>query len=51
MAKEVAHVGSKFEEEHGFGKAVKHRGVIYVSGSSGFNYETNDVSPVDLESL
>ena len=44
MSKEVYYVGSKFEEEYGFSKAVKHNDTIYVSGSSGYNYETESIS-------
>ena len=51
MAKEVFYVGSKFEAEYGFSKAVKHNGVIYVSGSSGYNYEANYISPDAAEQL
>ncbi|MCP5080740.1 MAG: hypothetical protein GY948_03485 [Alphaproteobacteria bacterium] len=51
MSKEIFFVGSKFEEEFGFSKAIKHGDVIYVSGSSGFNYETETVSPDANEQL
>ena len=44
MKKEIFFVGSKFEEEYGFSKAIKHGDTIYVSGSSGYNYETKTVS-------
>jgi enamine deaminase RidA (YjgF/YER057c/UK114 family) len=45
MSKQIFFVGSKFEEEYGFSKAIRHGGVIYVSGSSGYNYEKEDISP------
>ena len=51
MSKEVYYVGSAFEEEYGFSKAVKHNGTIYVSGSSGFNYETRSISEDAVEQL
>ena len=51
MSKEIYFVGSRFEEEYGFSKAIKHGGVIYVSGSSGYNYETQAVSPDACEQL
>lgn len=44
MSKEIFFVGSKFEEEYGFSKAIKHGNTIYVSGSSGYNYETESVA-------
>ena len=49
--KETFFVGSKFEEEYGFSKAIRHGAVIYVSGSSGYNYETESVSPDANEQL
>lgn len=51
MSKEMFFVGSKFEEEYGFSKAIKHGGVIYVSGSSGYNYETESVAEDANEQL
>ena len=51
MSKEIYFVGSRFEEEYGFSKAIKHGGVIYVSGSSGYNYDTQEVSPDACEQL
>ena len=51
MSKEIFFVGSKFEEDYGFSKAIKHGGVIYVSGSSGYNYETESVAEDACEQL
>ena len=51
MSKEIFFVGSKFEEKYGFSKAIKHGGVIYVSGSSGYNYETESVAEDANEQL
>lgn len=51
MNRDIYYIGSKFEETYGFSKAVKHNGVIYVSGSSGYNYEKGEVSPDATEQL
>ena len=51
MTKEIFFVGSKFEEEYGFSKAIKHGNTIYVSGSSGYNYETESVADDAVEQL
>lgn len=51
MPKEIFYVGSKFEEDYGFSKAVKHNDTIYVSGSSGYNYQTNSISENSVEQL
>ena len=51
MSKETYFVGSKFEEEYGFSKTIKHGGVIYVSGSSGYSYEREDIAEDANEQL
>ena len=51
MTKESYFVGSKFEEEYGFSKAIKHGNTIHVSGSSGYNYDTETVAEDASEQL
>lgn len=49
--KDTFFIGSTYEEEYGFSKAKKHNGVIYVSGCSGTNFDTGEVSPDANEQL
>ena len=44
-------IGSKYEEQYGFCKARKHNGTIYVSGTSGTNFEKGELSPDANEQL
>lgn len=44
-------IGSKYEQQYNFCKARKHNGTIYVSGTSGTNFETGEVSDDANEQL
>ena len=37
--------GSSFEENIGYSRAVRHGDLLFVSGTTGFDYETMTISP------
>ena len=41
--------GSKFEDEIGYSRAVVKNNIVYLSGTTGYNYETNQISNNILE--
>lgn len=49
MAVKKISSGSKFEEEIGYSRAVVKNNIAYVSGTTGYNYATNQISNNILE--
>jgi len=44
MARKLISSGSKFEQEMGYSRAVVDGDWVFVSGTTGFNYQTNEIS-------
>ncbi len=44
MERKLISSGSRFEEEVGYSRAVVVGNMIYVSGCTGFNYQTDEIS-------
>ena len=49
MAVKKISSGSKFEKEIGYSRAVVKNNIAYVSGTTGYNYATNQISNNILE--
>lgn len=49
MEKKLISSGSRFEEEVGYSRAVAVGNTIYVSGCTGYNYLTNEISEDVIE--
>lgn len=49
MARRLISSGSRFEADYGYSRGVIVDGTIYMSGCSGWNYETDSVSPDPVE--
>ena len=45
MARTLISSGSRFEQEFGYSRGVVSGGTIYMSGCSGWNYDTDSVDP------
>ena len=43
--------GSSYEEKYGYSRAVKVNDTVYISGTVGYNYQTNEISPDPVEQL
>lgn len=43
--------GSSYEKNYGYSRAVKVGDTIYISGTVGFNYETNEIPSDPVEQL
>ncbi len=43
--------GSKFEEAYGYSRAVKVGDTVHISGTVGFNYQTNEISSDPAEQV
>jgi enamine deaminase RidA (YjgF/YER057c/UK114 family) len=49
MTRKLISSGSRFEDEIGYSRAVVDGDWIFVSGTTGFNYETMTISPDVIE--
>ena len=49
MEKKLNSTGSTFEEEVGYSRAVRVGDFIFLSGCTGFNYETSEISDDAIE--